>query len=101
LQQGKKKIEEGRSSLEPNIATSLNDRTLFVAGNLDFCMKHGIQHIVGSTGKPTTQGKIERFWQTFELYCPRYNDLDRFREAYNHRPHRSLNFKTPEEIYFN
>jgi transposase InsO family protein len=67
----------------------------------DFCMKHGIQHIVGSTGKPTTQGKIERFWQTFELYYPRFNNLDRFREAYNHKPHRSLNYKTPAEIYFN
>jgi len=36
----------------------------------NFCMKHGIEHILGSTGKPTTQGKIERFFQTFELYYP-------------------------------
>jgi transposase InsO family protein len=66
-----------------------------------FCQTHGIEHILGSTGKPTTQGKIERFWQTFELYYPRFNNLDRFREAYNHKPHRSLNYKTPAEIYFN
>jgi len=62
---------------------------------------HGIEHIMGSIGKPTTQGKIERFFQTFQLYYPRFNNLDRFREAYNHKPHRSLNYKTPAEIYFN
>jgi transposase InsO family protein len=64
-----------------------------------FCTSHGIEHIQGSTGKPTTQGKIERFFQTFELYYPRFSNLDRFREAYNHKPHRSLNYKTPSEVY--
>jgi transposase InsO family protein len=66
-----------------------------------YCTEHGIEHILGSTGKPTTQGKIERFWQTFELYYPRFNDIDRFREYYNQKPHRSLNYKTPEQVYFN
>jgi len=65
----------------------------------EFCETHGIEHILGSIGKPTTQGKIERFWQTFMLYYPRFNNLDRFKEAYNHKPHRSLNWKTPAEIY--
>jgi len=60
---------------------------------------HGIMHITGSIGKPTTQGKIERFWQTFELYYPRFNDLNQFREYYNNKPHRSLNYKTPAQIY--
>lgn len=67
----------------------------------NFCTQHGIEHILGSTGKPTTQGKIERFWQTLELYYPRFNSIDRFREYYNHKPHRSLNYKTPEQVYFN
>jgi len=62
---------------------------------------HGIQHITGSIGKPTTQGKIERFFQTFELYYPRFNDLNRFREYYNNKPHRSLNYKTPAQVYLN
>jgi len=61
----------------------------------------GIEHIMGSTGKPTTQGKIERFFQTFERYYPRFNDLDRFRQYYNNKPHRSLNYKTPAKVYFN
>ena len=66
-----------------------------------FCTEHGIEHIFGSTGKPTTQGKIERFWQTFELYYPRFNDMTRFLQHYNHvRPHRSLNFLTPADVYY-
>jgi transposase InsO family protein len=62
---------------------------------------HGIEHILGSIGKPTTLGKIERFFQTFERYYPRFNDIDRFREYYNEKPHRSLNYKTPAQIYLN
>jgi transposase InsO family protein len=62
---------------------------------------HGIQHITGSIGKPTTQGKIERFFQTFQLYYPRFNDLNQFREYYNNKPHRSLNCKTPAQVYLN
>ena len=62
---------------------------------------HGIEHILGSTGKPTTQGKIERFFQTFERYYPKFNDLNRFREYYNNKPHRGLKYSTPSQIYFN
>jgi putative transposase len=56
---------------------------------------------MGSIGKPTTQGKIERFFQTFELYYPRFNDMTEFQQHYNYvRPHRSLNFLTPAEVYY-
>ena len=65
-----------------------------------FCEQHGIEHILGSIGKPTTQGKIERFFQTFTAYYPRFNSPTQFREYYNKtRPHRSLNFLTPAEVY--
>jgi putative transposase len=67
----------------------------------NFCQTHGIEHIQGSIGKPTTQGKIERFFQTFMLYYPRFNDMPRFLEHYNKvKPHRSLNFLTPAEVYY-
>lgn len=65
------------------------------------CEKYGIEHILGSIGKPTTQGKIERFFQTFQRYYPRFNNIHRFREYYNRKPHRSLNYKTPAQIYLN
>jgi len=54
--------------------------------------KHGIEHMLGSTGKPTTQGKIERFFQTFQRYYPRFNNIDQFQEYYNDKPHQSLNY---------
>jgi len=66
-----------------------------------FCAKQGIEHILGSTGKPTTQGKIERFFQTFQRFYPRFNDVDHFRRYYNDKPHRSLKYRTPAQIYFN
>jgi len=67
----------------------------------NFCETHGIEHIQGSTGKPTTQGKIERFFQTFTAYYPRFNDMTDFLEYYNKtKPHRSLNFLTPAEVYY-
>jgi len=53
----------------------------------NFCIKHGIEHILGSIGKPTTQGKIERFFQTFAAYYPRFNNLEQFRKYYNNKPH--------------
>jgi putative transposase len=62
---------------------------------------HGIQHIMGSIGKPTTQGKIERFFRTFQLYYPRFNSTPEFLHHYNYvKTHRSLNFLTPAEVYF-
>jgi len=66
-----------------------------------FCTKQGIEHILGSIGKPTTQGKVERFFQTFSAYYPRFNNIDQFREYYNNKPHRSLNYRTPAQVYFN
>ncbi len=61
----------------------------------------GIEHIMGSIGKPTTQGKIERFFRTFQLYYPRFNNMPEFLHHYNHvKPHRSLSFLTPAEVYF-
>jgi transposase InsO family protein len=59
----------------------------------------GIEHIMGSIGKPTTQGKIERFFRTFAAYYPRFNDLEIFRTYYNAKPHAGLNYMTPEQVY--
>jgi len=67
----------------------------------EFCENHGIEHIMGSIGKPTTQGKIERFFRTFKAYYPRFNNMPEFLHHYNHvKPHRSLNFLTPAEVCF-
>ena len=70
----------------------------------------GIQQKNGSPNHPQTQGKIERFHQTLKYWLaqqPRavdindlQNQLDKFRTIYNqHRPHSSLNRKTPHHAY--
>jgi len=61
----------------------------------------GIKHIRGTVHSPTTQGKVERLFQTFKREFKFCNgDVELWRMNYNHfRPHMSLNNKTPDEIY--
>jgi transposase InsO family protein len=70
---------------------------------------HGITQKNGKPFKPTTQGKIERFWQTLKRHLAAHpadttedlqHVLDRFREHYNTiRPHRALGRRTPHFAY--
>lgn len=69
----------------------------------------GITQKNGKPFKPTTQGKIERFWQTLKKYLDAHpaatlpelqHTLDTFRDYYNHvRPHRGIGRKTPAFAY--
>jgi len=63
--------------------------------------KRGIEHIRGAVHSPTTQGKVERLFQTFKRefrFCD--GDIELWRMRYNHfRPHMSLGNKTPDEVY--
>ena len=61
----------------------------------------GIEHIRGTVHSPTTQGKVERLFQTFKREFKFCNgDVELWRMNYNHfRPHMSLENKTPDEIY--
>jgi transposase InsO family protein len=61
----------------------------------------GIKHIRGAIHSPTTQGKVERLFQTFKREFKFCNgDSELWRMRYNHfRPHMSLDWKTPDEIY--
>jgi len=66
-----------------------------------WCRRRGIKHIRSAVHSPTTCGKVERLFQTFKRefkYCNQDPELWRMR--YNHfRPHKSLDEKTPDEIY--
>jgi hypothetical protein len=66
-----------------------------------WCRRRGIKHIRGAIHSPTTQGKVERLFQTFKREFKFCNgDSELWRMRYNHfRPHTSLNRKTPDEIY--
>lgn len=66
-----------------------------------YCKEQGIKHIMGGIGKPTTQGKIERWFRTYDLEHSRFDLHTKFIHYYNwERPHMSLNYKTPAEVYF-
>jgi len=67
-----------------------------------FCTEKGIIHILGGIGKPTTLGKIERWFRTYDQEHAKFQLHRKFIEYYNYqRPHMSLNYKTPAEAYFN
>jgi len=38
-----------------------------------YCQQRGIKHILGGIGKPTTQGKIERWFRTYDLEHDRFS----------------------------
>ncbi|MDQ4212856.1 IS481 family transposase [Microbacterium capsulatum] len=69
----------------------------------------GITQKNGKPFKPTTQGKIERFWQTLKKHLATrparsllelQATLDAFRDHYNHaRPHRAIGRHTPAFAY--
>ena len=65
--------------------------------------KRGIEHIRGTVHSPTTQGKVERLFQTFKREFKFYNgDVELWRMNYNHfRPHMSLKGQTPDSVYNN
>ena len=66
-----------------------------------YCQQEGIKHIMGGIGKPTTQGKIERWFRTYDLEHDRFALHRKFIYYYNwERPHMALNYSTPAEIYF-
>jgi len=60
----------------------------------------GIEHITSSIGKPTTLGKIERWFHTYEEELRRYRRLEDAVRFYNViRIHQSLGYRTPIEVY--
>ncbi len=66
-----------------------------------YCHQQKIKHILGGIGKPTTLGKIERWFRTYDLKHSRFQFHSKFVEYYNwERPHMSLNYSTPTDVYF-
>lgn len=60
----------------------------------------GVNHILASVKKPTTCGKLERFWRTHNDERWNFNSLLDFINYYNfERHHMSLNYLTPYDVY--
>jgi len=67
----------------------------------EYCEAKKIKHILGGIGKPTTLGKIERWFRTYDLEHTRFKLHWKFVKYYNwERPHMALNYSTPAEVYY-
>ena len=68
-----------------------------------FLDKHGIKHIIGRVNHPQTNGKIERWYQTYNKKRNKFRTLDEFVEWYNKvKMHGSLNTRyaeTPSQAF--
>jgi transposase InsO family protein len=57
--------------------------------------------ILDDHSKPTTLGKIERWFRTYDLEHARFQLHRKFVEYYNYeRPHMALDYSTPAQVYF-
>jgi transposase InsO family protein len=78
-----------------------NNRSKELTEFTQFCNDKEIHHIVASVRKPTTTGKIERWRKTYDEEHNRFSTHNKFVKYYNYkRPHQSLGYKVPAEIYF-
>lgn len=67
---------------------------------LEHMKSRGVKHIFASIKKPTTCGKLERFWGTHNKERWAFSSLRSFLRYYNYeRPHMSLDYLTPYEVY--
>jgi transposase InsO family protein len=68
-----------------------------------YLAENGIKQTLCKVGRPQSNGKIERFYQTYEKHRWRFESLEAFVEYYNEqRPHQSLRYddlETPSEAF--
>ena len=66
-----------------------------------YCEANSMRHILGGIGKPTTLGKIERWFRTYDQEHTKFQLHRKFIQYYNwERPHMALNYSTPAEVYY-
>lgn len=80
---------------------TLSDRgTQFKEQFLSYMKSRSVNHIYASIKKPTTCGKLERFWRTHNDERWNFDSLIDFINYYNfERQHMSLNYLTPYEVF--
>ena len=63
-----------------------------------------VRHILGRVHHPQTNGKIERFYETFQSKIHHFDTIEQFMNWYNtKRPHMSLNWdelETPTQAFY-
>jgi len=69
-----------------------------------FCRERGIVHILCQYNHPQSNGKIEKWFDTYERYRKEFATFDDFVQWYNRmRPHSSLDeerLETPEQAFY-
>lgn len=63
----------------------------------------GIKPILARVKHPQTNGKIEKWFDTYQRFRKFFSSFDEFVDWYNNRPHGSLNFdelETPEQAFW-
>jgi len=70
----------------------------------NFCNDYGIKQVLARVKHPQTNGKVERWFQTYRKNRARYRSFDEFIAWYNQvRPHMSLDrsrMETPEMAFY-
>jgi len=66
-----------------------------------FLEREGIQHILCRYKHPQTNGKLERWFGTYERHRKRFATFEDFVQWYNKvRVHESLDLETPEQVFW-
>ncbi len=63
----------------------------------------GIKPILARVKHPQTNGKIEKWFDTYRRFRKLFSSFEEFVDRYNNRPHGSLNFEeleTPEQAFW-
>lgn len=66
-------------------------------------LKYGIKPILAGVKHPQTNGKLEKFFDSYQRFRNFFPTFDDFIDWYNNRPHGSLNFdelETPEQAFW-
>ncbi len=67
---------------------------------LEYMNSRNVKHIYASIKKPTTCGKLERWWRTHNDERWDFDSLRTFVNYYNYkRPHMSLNYLAPYQVW--
>ena len=70
----------------------------------EYLLKQKINHILGRVNHPQTNGKIERFYETFQSKVHHFESIEQFVDWYNtKKPHMSLNWEeleTPMQAFY-
>jgi len=66
-----------------------------------YCEENGIKLVFTRYNHPQSNGKVERFFQTYQRFRGKFANVEEFRNWYNRvRPHFSLDLMTPEKVFY-